>query len=252
MKKIEETNKWDAKKYNTHADFVSRLALPVVELLNPQVGERILDLGCGDGTLALEIEKYGSSVVAVDLSEEMVSKSRERELDARVMSATDLSFRDEFDAVFSNAMLHWVREPSVAIENIYRSLRGGGRFVAEFGGHGNVSNIIEGMREVFEKNKYGKFDDFWFFPTTIEYKALLESFGFRVEYIELIERPTPIDDISNWLDVFTNGITEGLSGEQIEIFRDETREALKETNYSIDDGWVADYVRLRVKAYKVI
>ena len=129
---MKETNDWNAKKYNKHADFVSILATPVVELLNPKKDERILDLGCGDGTLAVDIEKLGSKVIAVDLSENMVKKTKEKGLEAYVMSATELSFENEFDAVFSNAVLHWVKEPEVALEKIYKSLKSEGRFIAEF------------------------------------------------------------------------------------------------------------------------
>ena len=103
---MSNTNKWNADKYNKHADFVSNLAFPVIELLDPQANERILDLGCGDGTLAVEIEKFKSKVIAVDLSESMVEKTKEKGIQASVMSATELIFENEFDAIFSNAVLH--------------------------------------------------------------------------------------------------------------------------------------------------
>ncbi|HIP28159.1 MAG TPA: class I SAM-dependent methyltransferase [Sulfurovum sp.] len=251
--KTKETNEWNANKYNKHADFVSVLGLPVVELLNPQEGEHILDLGCGDGTLAVEIEKYGTHVTAVDLSEDMVEKAREKGVDAHVMSVTDLPYVDAFDAVFSNAVLHWVKESDLAVKNIHKALKIGARFVAEFGGYGNVHHIVEAMREVFTRHpEYGVFDNLWYFPTVGEYTEILENHGFEVKYIERIPRPTPIDDIANWLAVFTNGVTEHLTLEQKEQFRYEVREILTETIYSDDEGWVADYVRLRVEAVKNI
>ena len=249
---LKETNTWNANKYTKHADFVSVLGLPVVELLNPEAEERILDLGCGDGTLAVEIKKYGSKVIALDLSEEMVEKAGEKGLDAHVMSATQLPYIDEFDAVFSNAVLHWVKDSEEAVKNIHKVLKTNGRLVAEFGGYGNVYHIVEAMKEVFSiHTEYGYFDNPWFFPTVKEYTEILKSQGFEVKYIELIERPTPIDDIANWLAIFTNGVTEHLTLEQKEQFRHEVREILKEKIYSEEEGWVADYVHLRVEAVKL-
>jgi len=251
MKTTKETNDWNATKYNKHADFVSVLGMPVVELLNPQANEKILDLGCGDGTLAVEIEKYGVNVVAIDLSENMVEKSRAKGLDAHVMSVTELPYVEEFDAVFSNAVLHWVKESKLAVENIHRSLKSDGRFVAEFGGYRNVSHILLAMKEVFARHaEYGAFDNPWFFPSVEEYQILLEEGGFEVEQIELIPRPTPIDDIANWLDIFSNGITSHLNTLQREQFNQEVKEVLKSKIYTKKEGWIADYVRLRVHASK--
>jgi len=252
MKKREETNEWNADRYNRHAGFVSELALPVVALLDPKKGEKILDLGCGEGTLAVEIEKSGARVVAVDLSDDMVTKAKAKGLDAHIANVTQLPFCEVFDAIFSNATLHWVRENRVAVQNIYLALKKGGRFVAEFGGEGNVHHIVEAMRTVFAAHpEFGVFDDFWYFPSVDAYRRLLESEGFDVEYIELIPRPTPIDEIANWLAIFTNGVTAHLDEAQKETFRKEVREILKETNYSEEEGWVADYVRIRMKAVKI-
>jgi len=252
MKTTKETNSWNANKYNKHADFVSALGMPVVELLDPQENELILDLGCGDGTLAIELEKVGAKVIAVDLSKDMVAKSREKGLDAHVMSATELPYVEKFDAVFSNAVLHWVKDAHLAVENIYKSLKHGGRFVAEFGGYGNIHHIVSAMKEVFLRHQeYGEFDDCWFFPNPKEYQNILEKCGFEVAYIELVPRPTPIDDIANWLEVFSNGITSNLTTEQKEQFKQETREILKSKIYSHEKGWVADYVRLRLKTIKI-
>jgi len=249
--KEKETNSWNADNYQQHASFVSALALPVVELLDPQEGERILDLGCGEGTLGLEIARHGASVLGVDLSAEMVAKARENGLEAEVMSVTQMPFDEAFDAVFSNAMLHWVREPELAVAHIAKALRSGGRFVAEFGGAGNVHHIVEAMRAAFQSHpEYGVFDDLWYFPTPEQYRVILEAHGFEVASIELIPRPTPIDDIAHWLALFTNGVTEYLSSEQTAQFRAEVRERLKESSYTEAEGWVADYVRLRVKAIK--
>ncbi len=250
---MSNTNKWNADKYKKHADFVSKLALPVIELLDPKENEKILDLGCGDGTLAVEIEKCNAQVVAVDLSESMVAKAQEKGIQAFVMSATELPFKNEFDAVFSNAVLHWIKDADTAIKKIYRSLKPKGRFIAEFGGYGNIKSLTDAMQQVFNEHKeFGVFHNPWFFPKDTEYKQLLEDNGFSVEYIELIPRPTKIDDISNWLDIFANGIISHLTQEQQSLFKQEVREILKPKIYSDKDGWVADYVRLRLKAYKTV
>jgi 2-isopropylmalate synthase len=212
---MKETNNWNADKYNKHADFVSNLATPVVDLLNPIENEKILDLGCGDGTLAVEIEKFNTKVIAVDLSQSMVNKTKEKNIEAYVMSATELNFNNEFDAVFSNAVLHWVKDSKIAINKINNSLKNNGRFIAEFGGYGNIKYLTDAMQKVFAKHKeYGEFNNPWYFPKDTDYKKLLEDNGFKVEYIELIPRPTSIDDISNWLDIFANGIVSHLTSEQ--------------------------------------
>jgi len=249
---IKETNKWNPEKYTKHTAFVSQLALPVVALLEPQEGERILDAGCGDGTLAVEIEKYGAKVVGVDMSAEMIEACQTKGIEAYVGSVTALPYANEFDAVFSNAMLHWVHDAKSAIDNIAKTLKKGGRFVAEYGGKGNAYHIVNAMQKVFDTHpEFGVFQNPWYFPSDEEYKSLLESSGFEVKYIELIPRPTPMDDIVHWLDIFANGITEHLSKEQFEMFKNECRNILVETNYSENEGWVLDYVRLRVEAVKI-
>ena len=249
---MKETNNWNADKYNKHADFVSNLATPVVDLLNPIENEKILDLGCGDGTLAVEIEKFNTKVIAVDLSQSMVEKTKEKNIEAYVMSATELNFNNEFDAVFSNAVLHWVKDSKIAINKINTSLKNNGRFIAEFGGYGNIKFLTDAMQKVFNNHQeYGTFNNPWYFPSDKDYKKLLEDNGFKVEYIELIPRPTSIDDISNWLDIFANGIVSHLTNEQQLNFKQEVRKILKPKIYTEKNGWVADYVRLRFKAIKV-
>jgi len=248
---LSNTNQWNAEKYNKHANFVSNLASPVIDLLQPKKDEVILDLGCGDGTLAVEMEKLGANVIAVDLSENMVEKTKEKGIKAFVMSATELTFENEFDAVFSNAVLHWVKDADEAIKKISKSLKSNGRFIAEFGGYGNIKYLTDAMQEVFNNHKeFGSFNNPWYFPKDTDYKQLLEKNGFDVEYIELIPRPTKIDDISNWLDIFANGIVSHLSNEQQKQFKQEVRTILEPKIYSEKDGWVADYVRLRLKATK--
>ena len=248
---MKETNRWSADHYNKHASFVSDLALPVVDLLEPVEGEKILDLGCGEGKLAIEIERSGAKVTAVDLSEDMVEKARERGLDAHRMSATELPFINEFDAVFSNAVLHWVKESESAVKHIHRALKERGRFVAEFGGEGNMRMVVGAIEEVFGRHpEFGAFKNPWYFPSVEAYRDLLESCGFEVAQIERIPRPTPIDDIIHWLDVFANGIVSHLREEERVLFNQEVRMLVKPKLYEEVKGWHADYVRLRVQAFK--
>ena len=244
-------NHWNPQDYNKHTRFVSALALPVVELLEPKEGEYILDAGCGEGTLAVEIAKYGAKIIGIDSSEAMVAEAKEKGLEAYVGSVTDLPYDGIFDAVFSNAVLHWVKDARGAVQNIAKSLKPGGRFVAEFGGEGNVAYLIGAMEAVFAAHtKFGRFEHPWYFPSVKEYRRLLEEEGFEVSYIELIPRPTPIDDIANWFDIFCNGVTAHLSHEQYRTFITEVKERLESTNYTEENGWMADYVRLRVRAVK--
>ncbi|MCB4762024.1 MAG: class I SAM-dependent methyltransferase [Sulfurovum sp.] len=250
--KQKQTNKWNPKTYNKHTDFVSQLALPVVDLLDPKVGETILDAGCGEGTLAVEIERRGAKVIGVDMSAEMIEACQAKGVEAYVGSVTALSYENEFDAVFSNATLHWVKDAKSAVENIAKSLKNGGRFIAEFGGVGNMHHVVSAMQTVFDAHpQWGVFENPWYFPSVEEYTALLESEGFEVSYAELIPRPTPMNDIVNWLDIFANGITEHLSRKEFEIFKMECRDILKSEIYSEEEGWVLDYVRLRVRGVKL-
>ena len=251
MKKINETNQWNPNTYNKHTAFVSQLALPVVDLLDPKEGEKILDVGCGEGTLAVEIERRGTKVIGVDMSAEMIEQCQAKGIEAYVGSVTDLPYNEEFNSVFSNATLHWVKDARSAVQNIAKSLKIGGRFVCEFGGEGNAYHLVSAMQEVFAKHpEFGVFDNPWYFPSVKEYTTLLEAEGFSVEYMEITPRPTPMNDVIYWLDIFANGMTKNLTSEQSRVFKEECREILKETIYSEEEGWMLDYKRLRVKAVK--
>lgn len=249
---MQEKNNWNPDEYKKYTGFVSQLAMPVVDLLEPKSGERVLDVGCGDGTLALEIERRGAKVLGVDLSKEMVQKAGANGIDAMVASVTNLPFKEKFDAVFSNAMLHWVLEADLAVENIANSLKSGGRFVCEFGGEGNANYLVKAMELAFKKHpEFGEFINPWYFPSPAAYKSKLEQFGFKVDYLESIPRPTPMEDIDKWLDIFANGVTKHLNKEQFELFKIECKNHLKEHIYTQKDGWILDYVRLRVKGVKL-
>jgi len=248
-----ESNNWNTNQYKNHASFVSDMAKDLVEVLNPKKDETILDLGCGDGTLALKIKQRCQNIIAVDLSNEMVEKTKSLGIEAYIMSATNLEFENKFDAVFSNAVLHWVKQSKLAVQNINKVLKQNGRFIAEFGGYKNINTIVQAIQEVFNQNKdYGVFNNPWYFPTTQEYKNILEQNGFEVKSINLTIRPTSVDDISNWLNIFANGIISHLNKEQKESFLLEVKRILENKLYSKEQGWILDYVRIRVEAKKII
>ena len=192
--------RWDPARYQQNAGFVAVLGAPLLDLLAPLAGERILDLGCGDGALTLKIAET-ASVLGVDFSADQIRGARARGLDARVADGNRLDFNDEFDAVFSNAALHWMRDPDGVIAGVWRALKPGGRFVAECGGAGNVASIMAALVAALDRRGIdGKAAVPWYFPAPEEYRARLERRGFQVESIALIPRlgrPVYIDGTRN-------------------------------------------------------
>jgi trans-aconitate methyltransferase len=244
---------WDPATYARHARFVSDLGSPVLDLLAPLPGERILDLGCGDGALTKKLADLRCEVVAVDSSAAQIEAARRLGLDAHVMSAEALPFREEFDAVFSNAVLHWIPHADPMIAAVYRSLRSGGRFVAECGGYGCVHKIRTALVQALDRRGIeGEARVPWYFPTPEDYRARLERAGFRVDNIALIPRPTPLPgDIVDWLETFAQSFFQGLSGFARTEYLQEVRAVLEPQLRDSTAIWVADYVRLRFAATKV-
>jgi trans-aconitate methyltransferase len=244
---------WDPVNYARHARFVSDLGSPVVELLAPRPGERILDLGCGDGMLTKKLVDFGCQVVAVDSSAPQVEAARSLGLDAHVFSGEVLPYQEEFDAVFSNAVLHWIKNADAMILGVYRSLRPGGRFVAECGGYGCVHKIRTALVQALElRGLDGEARVPWHFPTPGEYATRLERAGFRVDSIALIQRPTTLPgDIVGWLETFARSFFEGLSEKARAEYLQEVRAALESQLRESSGTWVADYVRLRFAATKL-
>lgn len=245
------SQKWNPTAYVANARFVSDLGIPVVEWLEPTSGESILDLGCGDGALTLKLKELGCDVFGVDASKEMVDASRELGLRAGVLDGHKLSFEQEFDAVFSNAALHWMKDPERVVKGVWQSLRPGGRFVGEFGGAGNIAKIETAIRQELEKRNLKVVDSPWYFPTPEEYQTLLEKQGFVVERISHFPRPTALPgDVTGWLKTFAQPYFESVREQDMPVIMDKLVENLKPKLVGDDGVWMADYVRLRFRASK--
>ena len=241
---------WDPQRYNRNAGFVAQLGSPLLDLLQPQAGERILDLGCGEGALTEKLAASGATVVGVDASPEQVEAARRRDLDARVMNGEALTFTQEFDAVLSNAALHWMLSPDAVLQGVARALRSGGRFVGEMGGAGNVAAIAGAVSAALEARGIdSRAANPWYFPTPQEYGARLEAAGFEVLSIELIPRPTPLPgEIAGWLETFCESFIKQVPPAGQPAFLAEVTEALRPALCDAQGQWIADYVRLRFVA----
>jgi trans-aconitate methyltransferase len=243
------TQTWDPRQYEHHGAFVHQLAGGVLDWLAPKAGERILDLGCGDGQLSRRIVAAGASVIGLDSSLQMIAAAQSLGIDAIVGDAESLPFESHsFDAVFSNAALHWVRNHDAMLMGVKRTLKPGGRFVAEFGGFGNIATIRVAMRSAIEKLGFdGSKDDVNYYPTPRIYTRRLEQHGFTVERMALIPRPTPLPagGMSGWIRTFRRGVLESLPDDVRDKIVEEAVRLLAPALKDEEGNWIADYVRLR-------
>jgi trans-aconitate methyltransferase len=254
---VKPVTKWNAGLYNEKHSFVFKYGEDLVDLLNPQPGESILDLGCGTGYLSDRIAASGSVVTGMDNSGEMIEKAQKAypHLDFRLMSAVDFQFEKPFDAIFSNAVLHWITEKQKVVDCMYKNLKNNGRIVIELGGKNNVDSILAALKKVLVKNGYERQAEkqIWYFPSLSEYTGILENRGFRVIYATHFDRKTALSDnkngIKDWLEMFCKVFFEEIDLSAREKLLDEIQELLRPTNF-INNQWFADYKRLRIIAIK--
>jgi trans-aconitate methyltransferase len=250
------TEKWDPGLYDAKHAFVWEKAKGVVELLAAKSGERILDLGCGTGALAAEIAASGAQLVGIDRSAEMIAEARRKfpKLRFEVCDARSLPFSQEFDAVFSNAALHWITEADRVVAGVTRALRPGGRLVVEFGGKGNVRNVVMALEiAVTQLGISPEGANPWFYPSVAEYAALLEKHGLEVREAALFERPTMLEDgergLETWIAMFGGAFMERVPDAKRTEFLRSAERAARPALWKIDH-WELDYRRLRVAAWK--
>lgn len=243
-------NQWNVELYEDKHSYVWQYGEKILEMLAIKPGELILDLGCGTGQLTAEIASLGAKVVGVDISEQAIANCRKNypHIEFRVANGANFSYEQPVDAVFSNAALHWINPPAAAVKCIHQVLKPGGRFIAEFGGKGNIKQIIEAINTASSEPEYNP----WYFPSIGEYSALLEHQGFNVSYAILFPRPTKLDGengLANWLEMFAGDrfstLTSSTKSATISRIESELRSSLYR-----DGHWWADYQRIRVMATK--
>ncbi len=240
---------WDAQRYQSQHSYVFKHGEGLVDLLDPRPGERILDLGCGSGQLTAKISAAGAKVIGIDLSPDMIAQAGANypEIEFRIGDATAFEVEEPMDAVFSNAVLHWVKDAAAAIERVRRSLRLGGRFVMEMGGKGNTRAVLAAVTDVA-----GELESPWFYPSVGEYAGLLEKHGFEVRFATLFDRPTEVggeNGLEEWLVMFGGKLFAGFSEERQREIRKAVAEKLRPAFYR-DGNWIVDYRRLRVVAVR--
>ncbi len=251
------SNTWDADAYDGSHAFVYEYGAALLELLSPTEGERILDLGCGTGHLTAEIAAVGADVVGLDSAAEMIAEARESYPDLEFVhgDARSMAFDEPFDAVFSNAALHWIpdRDQNAVLASVREALEPGGRFVGELGGAGNVEAIASAALEELDRRGY-EGEHPWYFPSVGEYGSRLEAHDLEVRYARLFDRPTELDDgedgLRRWLEMFGDGLLEPVPADERESVIDDVEARLRPSLFA-DGTWTADYRRLRFVAVKM-
>ncbi len=248
---------WNSSLYDDKHRFVYQYGESLLDMLHPEENEYILDLGCGTGSLTDRIARKRAHVLGIDSSEDMIGKAREAfpDIEFQVQAAERMDYEKRFDAVFSNAVFHWLEDPEKAMSNVYRALKPGGRLVAEFGGKENVKEMVGALKESLLVEGYPRNAkvDFWYFPSVAEYATLLEKIGFEISWIHYYARPTeladPVTGVKDWFRMFGEYFFKGLPLEAIERVLDLTQRQYGE-KHTVDGKLYADYKRIRVLAVR--
>lgn len=247
---------WNSQLYDEKHSFVFQYGENLLDLLRANSGERILDLGCGTGHLTFKISQTGAEVYGMDVSASMIQKAKETYpyIQFDQQDAHSFAYAKPFDAIFSNATLHWLSDPQSAVRNMFQHLKIGGRMVVEFGGKGNNAGMLKAMRKVLAKMGYiqNSWIDFWYFPSVGEFTSVLEKVGFRVTFATHYDRPTLLegnDGVKNWFRMFGANFFNGIPTEDVEVILEMIQQELK-TSHLHDDHWYADYKRIRVVAIR--
>ena len=248
---------WNSELYDDKHRFVYQYGESLLEILNPAEGEQILDLGCGTGSLTDQIAQKKARVSGIDASEDMILKARKNypDIDFQILSAENMRYENCFDAVFSNAVFHWLEDPEKAMGNIYTSLKAKGRLVAEFGGKDNVKAMIDTLKEnlIRTGHQENALIDFWYFPSVAEYASLLEKTGFKISWIQYYDRPTELTDaltgVKDWFRMFGEYFFRNMTAEETEKVLELTQRQYA-AMYTDKGKLFADYRRLRVVAVK--
>src|SRR5688572_28274954 len=248
---MSKTTSWDPQAYAKNARFVADLAQPLLELLAPKNDEIIMDLGCGDGALTEKIAQP-VTVVGTDASFAQARGAKERGLSIVVVDGHHLCFKPQFDAVFTNAALHWMERPGKVVEGVWQCLKTGGRFVGEFGAKGNVETVRSALHAALLRRGIDPLAiDPWYFPSAEDFSNLLVNSSFTVRSIEIIQRPTQLPgELLNWMEIFAQPFTNAIEKDHRQSFLDEVCRR-SETELRDEEGrWRIDYVRLRFAAVK--
>ena len=251
---VNSASRWNPADYAANAAFVPAMGAPVLALLDPQPGERILDLGCGDGVLTEKIVAAGAQVLGVDASPEMIEAARARGLDAHVADGQALTFDAEFDAAFTNAALHWMLGASGVAQGVFRALKPGARFVGEMGGEGNVATIWAAVRaELAARGHIVRQQDTHWYPSIADFTAVYAAAGFTRIDAQLIPRPTPLPTgVAGWVKTFRSGLmdADNIPADEQASIAEAAERRVESVLRQPDGSWIADYVRLRFSMRK--
>ena len=248
---------WNPDLYDNKHDFVFKFGEEIVKLLNPQKNETILDIGCGTGDLTKKLSELCGKVIGIDNSKEMIQSAQKKysEISFIHADAKDYQFNERFDAIFSNAVLHWIPQADIVIRNTNRHLKVGGRYVVEFGGKGCNDSTINTLKEQFDKEglDYPSIESMLYFPSISQYSALLENNGFEVNLAMLFDRPTELkgglNGLNDFIEMFLNWLFKSVSDSDKSAIIKRTINILKPQIFN-GTSWIADYRRIRIMAYK--